>query len=215
LSPRYRIGLLIGAVVVGAVVVIVGGVFWGRDIKPPAESASPRLVRSFTVISAQGGVTEYTGVIHARTESDLGFRVSGKILEKLVKAGDHVKRGQALMRLDPTDLRLAANAAQAAVEAARAQNKSALADELRYRRLVAMKAVSVQQYEHAKKAADTTTARSIPPLHTPCKWKTKRATPFSGLMRTASSWKYRLMSDRLKVRATWWFGSPMTVRAKQ
>jgi RND family efflux transporter MFP subunit len=98
-------------------------------------------------------------VIHARTESDLGFRVSGKILEKLVKAGDHVKQGQALMRLDPTDLRLAANAAQAAVEAARAQNKFALADELRKRRLVARKAISVQEYERAKSAADATTAQ--------------------------------------------------------
>jgi RND family efflux transporter MFP subunit len=102
---------------------------------------------------------EYTGVIHARTESDLAFRVSGKIIEKLVKAGDHVKRGQALMRLDPTDLRLAANAAQSAVDAARAQNKRAIADELRQRGLVAMKAVSVQEYEQAKAAADATTAQ--------------------------------------------------------
>ena len=133
LSHRYRISLLIGALVL-----IVCGAVFGRDRKLPVESASPRLVRSFTVISAQGGVAEYTGVIHARTESDLGFRVSGKILEKLVKAGDHVKRGQALMRLDPTDLRLAANAAREAVEAARAQNKRALADELRQRELVAI-----------------------------------------------------------------------------
>jgi RND family efflux transporter MFP subunit len=156
LSHRYRISLLIGALVL----IVCGAVFiFGRDRKLPVESASPRLVRSFTVISAQGGVAEYTGMIHARTESDLGFRVSGKSLEKLVNAGDHVKRGQALMRLDPTDLRLAANAAQAAVEAARAQNKSALADELRNRGLVARRTVSVQQYEHAKKAADTTTAQ--------------------------------------------------------
>ena len=110
LSRRYRISLLIGALVL----IVCGAVFiFGRDRKLPVESASPRLVRSFTVISAQGGVAEYTGVIHARTESDLGFRVSGKILEKLVKAGDHVKRGQALMRLDPTDPRLAANANRA------------------------------------------------------------------------------------------------------
>lgn len=154
LSRRYRIALLIGALAV-----IVCGVVFGKDKQLPVESASPRLVRSFTVISAQGGVAEFTGVIHARTESDLGFRVSGKILEKLVKAGDHVKRGQALMRLDPTDLRLAANAAQSAVEAARAQNKRALADELRQRELVAIKAVSVQEYEQAKSVADATTAQ--------------------------------------------------------
>jgi RND family efflux transporter MFP subunit len=153
---RYRIALLIGALIVtvcGAVLAIE------RENTMSVESASPRLVRAFTVISAHGSGADFTGVIHARTESDLGFRVPGKIFEKLVKAGDHVKRGQALMQLDPTDLHLAANAAQAAVEAARALNKRALADERRQRELVAIKAVSVQEYEQAKSAADATTAQ--------------------------------------------------------
>jgi RND family efflux transporter MFP subunit len=155
LSRRYRIALIMGAVAVIAI-----GVVFGKDKKPlPADATTPRVVRAFTVGSAGSDSMEYTGVIHARTESDLGFRVPGKIIEKLVKAGDHVKRGQPLMRLDPTDLRLAANAAREAVEAARAQNKRALADELRQRGLVAIKAVSVQEYEQAKSAADATTAQ--------------------------------------------------------
>jgi RND family efflux transporter MFP subunit len=154
LSRRYQLSLLIGALVV-----IAGGALLGRDKQQSVDTTSPRLVRAYMVTSAGSDSMEYTGVIHARTESDLAFRVSGKIIEKLVKAGDHVKRGQALMRLDPTDLRLAANAAQAAVEAARAQNKRALADELRQRGLVAIKAVSVQEYEQAKSAADATTAQ--------------------------------------------------------
>jgi RND family efflux transporter MFP subunit len=155
-SRKYRIALLIGA----CIVTVCGVVFAiERENKMPVESVSPRLVRSFTVIPAQSGVAEYTGTIHARTESNLGFRVSGKILEKLVKAGDHVKREDALMRLDPKDLKLAVNVAQAAVEAARALNKRALADERRLRELVAIKAVSVQEYEQAKSAADATTAQ--------------------------------------------------------
>lgn len=155
LSHRYRIALLMGALVV-----IAFGVVFGKDKKPlPVAATYPRMVRAFTVISAGSDSREYTGVIHARTESDLGFRVPGKIIAKLVKAGDHVKRGQALMRLDPTDLRLAANSARETVEAARAQNKRALADELRQRGLVAIKAVSVQEYEQAKSAADATTAQ--------------------------------------------------------
>lgn len=156
-SRRYRIALL--TAVMGALVVIACGAVSGKDKNPPAEAAAPRLVSAFTVVSARGGAEEYTGVVHARTESDLGFRVSGKILAKLVKAGDHVKKGQALMQLDATDLQLAANSAQATVEAARAQNKRALADELRQRELVAIKAVSVQEYEQAKSAADATTAQ--------------------------------------------------------
>ncbi len=156
LSPRYRIVFLMGVLVV----TICGAVFAiERENKIVVESASPHLVRAFTVIPAQSDAAEYTGVIHARTESDLGFRVSGKILEKLVKAGDHVQRGEALMRLDSTDLKLAVNAAQAAVEAARALNKRALADDRRQRELVAIKAVSVQEYEQAKSAAEATTAQ--------------------------------------------------------
>ena len=159
LSRGYQLSLLIGVLLIGALVVIAGGALLGRGKQQSVDKTSPRLVRAYMVTSAGGDSMEYTGVIHARTESDLAFRVSGKIIEKLVKAGDHVKRGQALMQLDPTDLRLAANAAQSAVEAARAQNKRAIADELRQRGLVAMKAVSVQEYEQAKAAADATTAQ--------------------------------------------------------
>jgi RND family efflux transporter MFP subunit len=147
------------ALLTGAVVIIAYGAVLGRDDNTPLESPAPRPVRTFTVTSARTSVAEFTGVIHARTESDLGFRVPGKITEKLVKDGDHVKRGQPLMRLDPTDLQLAATAAREAVEAARAQNKRALADELRLRKLVAMNAVSVQEYDQAKSSADATTAQ--------------------------------------------------------
>lgn len=159
LSPRYRIGIFIGAMVVGAGVAIACGAVLGKDQNTPVESAAPPYVRSFTVITAGSNDAQFTGVIHARTESDLGFRVPGKIIEKLVKDGDHVKGGQALMRLDPTDLQLAAAAAREAMEAARAQNKLALADERRLHKLVAMKAVSVQEYDRAKSSADATTAQ--------------------------------------------------------
>lgn len=147
------------ALLTGVLVVIVGGAVLGRDEHTPVEPPALRLVRTFTVISAHGSVAEFTGVIHARTESDLGFRVPGKIIEKLVKDGDHVKRGQALMRLDPTDLQLAATSAREAVAAARAQNTRNLADERRLRKLVAMQAVSVQEYDQAKSSADATTAQ--------------------------------------------------------
>ena len=84
LAYRYRIALIMGAVVV-----IAFGVVFGKDRKPlPVDATSPRLIRAYTVGSTGGDPMEYTGVIHARTESDLGFRVPGKIVDKLVKAGD-------------------------------------------------------------------------------------------------------------------------------
>jgi multidrug efflux pump subunit AcrA (membrane-fusion protein) len=55
----------------------------------------------------------YTGVVHARTESNLGFRVAGKIVERLVDPGQTVHKGQPLMRIDPVDYDLASGAAPA------------------------------------------------------------------------------------------------------
>lgn len=60
----------------------------------------------------------YSGEIRARWEAEIGFRVSGKIVERLVDVGDSVRKGQTLARLDPQDLNLAADAVQAQVAAA-------------------------------------------------------------------------------------------------
>lgn len=60
----------------------------------------------------------YSGEIRARWEAEIGFRVGGKIVERLVDVGDSVRKGQTLARLDPQDLKLAADAVQAQVAAA-------------------------------------------------------------------------------------------------
>lgn len=87
--------------------------------------------------------------------SDLGFRVSGKVLERLVDTGQTVKRGQPLMRLDPIDLGLQARAQQEAVSAARARAIQTAGDEARNRKLVAAGAISASAYDQFKAAADT------------------------------------------------------------
>ena len=62
----------------------------------------------------------FTGVIAARVPSNLGFRVPGKVVARLVDVGQQVHAGQPLMRLDPKDLDLALTAKKNAVAAARA-----------------------------------------------------------------------------------------------
>ncbi|CAI2049462.1 Multidrug resistance protein mexA precursor [Serratia ficaria] len=118
----------------------------------------PPLVRAATVASAVDASRAFTGVVVARVQSDLGFRVPGKILERLVDTGQTVKRGQPLMRLDPVDLRLQAQAQQQAVAAARARARQSADDEARYRGLVATGAVSASAYDQIKAAADTAKA---------------------------------------------------------
>lgn len=73
----------------------------------------------------------FVGTVRARVESDLGFRVGGKVAERLVQAGDPVKAGQPLARLDDTDLRLQREQAEAELRSARASLAQAEAEERR------------------------------------------------------------------------------------
>jgi RND family efflux transporter MFP subunit len=59
------------------------------------------------------------GTVHARSETDLGFRVGGKLLTRPAEVGVSVKAGDVVATLDDTDLRLQLEAAEAARAAAR------------------------------------------------------------------------------------------------
>src|SRR6476619_1203934 len=119
----------------------------------------PPLVRIATVQPATSSERAFTGVISARIQSNLGFRVGGKIIERLVDTGQSVKLGQPLMKLDRADLDLAIAARDKDVEAARATAVQVRADEARYRKLLAKGWVSHQRYEQAKSALDTAEAQ--------------------------------------------------------
>ena len=125
-------------------------------------SADPRtqtpLVRVATVDTSTRAERAFTGIVAARVQSDLGFRVPGKVLERLVDTGQTVKRGQPLMRIDPTDLRLATRAQEEAVAAAKARARQTSADEARHRDLVSAGAVSASAYDKVKAAAESARA---------------------------------------------------------
>lgn len=112
------------------------------------------LVRAAIVQEAIPASRSFTGTVAARVQSDLGFRVAGKVLERLVDMGQTVKRGQPLMRIDPVDLKLAAHAQREAVAAARARAQQTGDDEARYRELRGTGAISASAYDQFKAAAD-------------------------------------------------------------
>lgn len=96
-----------------AVVVLLLSLGACGDHAPPPP-APPKLVRTLIVGAvAQEESRRYSGEIHARYESQLGFRVGGKITERLADAGARVKAGQVLARLDPADAQLTAVQAEA------------------------------------------------------------------------------------------------------
>jgi RND family efflux transporter MFP subunit len=127
-----------------------------------ASSADPRmqppLVRTEVVTASASSARSFTGIVAARVQSDLGFRVPGKVLERLIDTGQPVRRGQALMRIDPRDLGLALRAHEEAVAAANARVRQTSQEESRYRELVARGAVSKSAYDKVRMDAESARA---------------------------------------------------------
>jgi RND family efflux transporter MFP subunit len=127
-----------------------------------ASSADPRmqppLVRTEAVTASASSARSFTGIVAARVQSDLGFRVPGKVLERLIDTGQPVRRGQALMRIDPRDLGLALRAHEEAVAAANARVRQTSQEEARYRELVARGAVSKSAYDKVRMDAESARA---------------------------------------------------------
>ena len=118
----------------------------------------PQLAEVAVVQPAEAGERAFTGVVSARVQSNLGFRVSGKVIERLVDTGQAVREGQPLMRLDRTDYAHAITTQVGNVDAARARLQQAAADEARYGGLVSSGAVSQSAYDQVKAAADSARA---------------------------------------------------------
>ena len=107
-----------------------------------------RSVKLMTVgISTLGAQAEYAGEVRARTESRLGFRVGGKLVQRPAQVGQRVNAGALLAQLDAQDLALSSQAAQAQVSAAQTQRDLAAADLKRYQDLLAQGFVSGAEIE--------------------------------------------------------------------
>lgn len=101
----------------------------------------------------------FVATIRPRIESDLGFRVSGKVDRRLVDIGDRVTSGQILAVLDETDLRLSLEQAQAELRAARDADVSAAAELERRAILSAKGFVTVTSLDQQRTIAADARAR--------------------------------------------------------
>jgi RND family efflux transporter MFP subunit len=144
-------------IALGAVSMLVLGACTAESAVDPR--TEPPLVRTALVHDAGAASRAFTGVVAARVQSDLGFRVPGKLVQRFVDTGQNVKRGQPLARIDPVDLNLAAHAQQQQVAAARALARQTAADEARYRELLDSRVISASAYDQAKAAADAARAQ--------------------------------------------------------
>lgn len=142
--------------VAGMVLPVVALGLGGCDRKSDA-AAMPqaRPVRVATV-HLQPAVEDarYPAVIRPRIEADLGFRVAGKVTQRLVNVGARVEPGTPLAKLDPTDLDLAVRAARAQVEAARADAANTRSDFERYSQLRQGDWTTKQEYDRRRTAME-------------------------------------------------------------
>ncbi|NUB26777.1 efflux RND transporter periplasmic adaptor subunit [Azospirillum brasilense] len=116
---------------------------------PPAEAT---LIRALPVqVSQFDRTAALTGEIQARHESNLGFRVGGKVVERLVDVGQAVTSGQLLARLDNQDQTNAVRSAESDVAAAQAAVEQSRTQEERQRSLLANGFTTRVQYDNALK----------------------------------------------------------------
>ena len=128
-----------------------------------AQSADAKPERPVQVqrVAFQAGEAsrEFVGVVRARYETDLGFRVAGKIVERMVNVGDRVRAGDVIARLDAEDFRLQVESARAELSAALSSVAQTGADEQRYAQLRERGYASVADYDRKKAAKDEAAGR--------------------------------------------------------
>lgn len=128
-----------------------------------------------------------TGTVEAVRQGTLGAQVSGRVTEVMVRSGDAVKAGQALLRIDAEDAVEAASAGAATASGAAARLTAARAEFERAQRLRAQEFISVaalQQAEaalHSAEADAQATGAAANAARTRAGWRTVTA-PYAGLV---------------------------------
>jgi RND family efflux transporter MFP subunit len=123
-----------------------------------AEPGRPVLVAAVHY-EAESPARSFVGTIRPRIETDMGFRVPGKIAKRLVEVGQTVEIGQPLATLDEVDLKLQAEQAEAELRAATGVLAQAGAAETRAKELRGKGWSTDAQLDQAKAAADEARAR--------------------------------------------------------
>jgi multidrug efflux system membrane fusion protein len=118
-----------------------------------AVEEAPRPVLVAHPTASDHTATAFAGDVRAREESPLSFRVGGKLVQRNVDVGDHVRSGQVLAVLDPGDLQAQARAAKAQLAAAEAELGRARADQARFAKLAGEQLVSKSTLDAQNAAA--------------------------------------------------------------
>ncbi len=156
---------IIGSAVV---LILVVGVLVARHFMRPAP-VNPAQVEQLQLpvvsVIAPGtkavqSTVSFTGTIHARYDMPISAEgESGRIIAVLVEAGDRVKRGQVLARIDQSVLRPQMNRLEASLEEAKAQAALSAAEYRRAQGVEAAGALSAEEIARRHAASVTDEAK--------------------------------------------------------
>ncbi|QBF24188.1 efflux RND transporter periplasmic adaptor subunit [Pseudomonas tructae] len=124
----------------------------GCGEKKAAEIELPRVGVQRVQPGDFGASVTLTGDVQARVQTDLSFRVGGKIISRSVDVGDHIKANQVLARLDPKDLQTTVDSAKAEVFAEQARVTQSAAAFVRQQKLLPKGYTSQSEYDSAEAA---------------------------------------------------------------
>ncbi|WP_284465688.1 efflux RND transporter periplasmic adaptor subunit [Diaphorobacter nitroreducens] len=133
----------------------------GQKSDAPAAGASPR-APEVGVVTVQprdiGLVTELPGRLEASRVAEVRARAAGILQKRLFREGSDVKAGQQLFLIDSAPYQASVAQAEASVAQAEASVAQSRALAERYRPLVAVDAISKQEYDNAVAAQKTAEA---------------------------------------------------------
>ena len=145
---------------VAALILLPAFALAGCGKKTEAESKPSRPVLVAAVkYQPESPARSFVGTIKPRVETDIGFRVPGKVAKRLVEVGQTVEIGQPLATLDEVDLQLQAEQSVAEFTAATGVLGQASAAEGRANELRAKGWSTQAQVDQAKASADEARAR--------------------------------------------------------
>src|SRR5580658_842489 len=158
-SLWFRVGLI------GVVAVFVTVLAWrltqALAVKHvPNKDSIPTVSVAQVAVSSVPTTVSITGTIEARYDTPIGIDGdAGRVASILVEAGDHVKRGQVLARLDVSILEPQVANLEAALEQARAEAELADAEYRRAQAVGASGALSAEETQRRRSAGVTAAAK--------------------------------------------------------
>ena len=126
--------------------------------QPPTDDV--RVVRTMTVTTDDGANrSDYSGEVRARYESTVGFRIAGRMSQRLVEVGTRVHRNQPIAKLDAVDAELNVGSARAQLTSVRSEYAQVELDFKRAQRLFERRFISQAEFDRDRVQMESARAK--------------------------------------------------------